>query len=124
MIYLIDFGGGAFSRDTNFTDFEGTHAYAPPEWVDQHSYEGHAAEIWALGIVLFSLVNGDVPFFNDEQILAAQPSFKGHLSTAVKNLLSKCLSFQPQERPSLEEIQEHPWMTSMDKGERAIKGNL
>jgi serine/threonine protein kinase len=116
MIYLIDFGAGAFYRDTMFSDFEGTRAYAPPEWIRDRSYHGHRAEIWSLGILLFALVNGDVPFFNDEQILAARPTFRWNLSTSVRDLITKCLSPQPQKRPSLVDIQEHPWVTMMDEG--------
>lgn len=115
MVYLIDFGAGAFYKDTMFSDFEGTRACAPPEWISERSYHGHLAEIWSLGILLFAMVNGDIPFVNDEQILNARATFRWNLSASVKDLITRCLSTHPEKRPSLKDIQGHPWITMIDE---------
>ncbi|CAD5228477.1 unnamed protein product [Bursaphelenchus xylophilus] len=109
-IKLIDFGSGAFLKGEEFTDFEGTRVYGPPEWISKQSYDGLAACVWSLGILLYDMVAGDIPFHHDHEILAGILKWKRRISLDCQDLIQQCLMVDPQQRCSLEEMLDHPWL--------------
>ncbi|XP_058057336.1 calcium/calmodulin-dependent protein kinase kinase 1 [Anopheles bellator] len=99
----------------------GTPAFRAPETLlpGQHFYNGKAADIWALGATLYSLVHGNVPFIamsvpgvyekikNDP--LEFPPT--SGISEELRDLIGRMLDKDPQQRITLPQIKEHPWLT-------------
>lgn len=111
-VKIIDFGSGAPLVEDIYTDFDGTRVYSPPEWIKFRRYRGDGLTVWSLGILLYDMVCGDIPFETDNQIKRAQIYFKPSLglSESVKELIESCLTISPTERISLAELSRHSWL--------------
>uniref|UniRef100_A0A8U7MCZ6 non-specific serine/threonine protein kinase n=1 Tax=Corvus moneduloides TaxID=1196302 RepID=A0A8U7MCZ6_CORMO len=107
---LIDFVCGTVLQDTFYTRMSGTPEYSPPEWILFGCYHGQPATIWSLGILLYELVCGHLPFNTDEDIIWGQLFFPPWVSQECQHLIRWCLSMDPVHRPSLEDLFEHSWL--------------
>lgn len=103
----------------------GSEEYAAPEIVQQQNYDGRKTDIWALGIILFSLLVGYLPFRYDPRkhervsqlfyrIVRADikwPKDK-FISEDAKFVVKSILETHPEKRMSIQEIQQLPWFQS------------
>jgi len=126
-IKLIDFGSGARLHDDIYTDFDGTRVYAPPEWIKFRRYKGDGLTVWSLGILLYDMVCGDIPFETDAQIKHANVTFRPELrlSSKVKDCIEQCLTVAQNHRCTLKQLLQHPWLNPEAVSEEAnLKARL
>ena len=114
---LIDFGcAKIFSKHKkNFEDTIGTLIYCSPE-VLKNNYN-KKCDIWSCGVLMYVLLSGHFPFFGKTQkeikkkILSGQFTFDqkyfSHISDKAKDLISKCLIYNKNNRISIEEVLKH-----------------
>lgn len=103
----------------------GTPAFRAPETLlpGQHVYNGKAADIWALGATLYSLVHGNVPFIATsvpgvyEKIKSDPLQFPptSPISPELRDLIETMLDKDPQLRITLPQIKEHCWVTKFGR---------
>jgi len=104
----------------------GSPLYASPELIGKKPYQGPEVDIWALGVVLFTLVTGSQPFFGEtikdifEKILTAPVIIPDLVSTHLQDLLSKMLTKDGTKRISIADIRKHPWMTTHSTFSREV----
>ncbi|KAK3506373.1 hypothetical protein QTP70_018085, partial [Hemibagrus guttatus] len=114
-VKLIDFGCGAVLTEGLYKNYAGTDGYYPPEWVLHKEYFGVPATVWSLGVVLFELVCGQLPFMSDSEIVEGQLRLLPDLSEECCDLIEWCLKQDPESRPSFMNILSHKWLTEADK---------
>ncbi|KAF4087467.1 hypothetical protein AMELA_G00071010 [Ameiurus melas] len=108
-VKLIDFGCGDLLKDNPYTSYDGTKEFCPPEWFINRKYSGYSATVWSLGVLLFGLVSGRLPFNSKEEIINAQLRFPPGLSGDCCSLISWCLKKDPEERLPFQQILSHMW---------------
>ncbi|CAI7591921.1 unnamed protein product [Penicillium manginii] len=112
-IKLIDFGSAAYIKNGPFDVFVGTIDYAAPEVLQGKSYRGKEQDIWALGILLYTIVYKENPFYNVDEILdhPLRIPFLPFSEECI-DLIRKMLDRDVDNRLTITEIVDHPWMAA------------
>lgn len=117
-IKLIDFGlSNVYSDDKLLDTFCGSLYFAAPELLNAQKYIGPEIDIWSMGVIMYILVTGKVPFDDSSMIKLHQKikngeiKYPSYLSTDCIDLLSRMLNVDPMCRIKLDKIKEHPWLT-------------
>eukprot|EP01104_Vermistella_antarctica_P018328 TRINITY_DN6740_c0_g1_i1.p1 TRINITY_DN6740_c0_g1~~TRINITY_DN6740_c0_g1_i1.p1 ORF type:complete len:726 (-),score=160.94 TRINITY_DN6740_c0_g1_i1:300-2477(-) len=112
-IKLIDLGLGNFFDTHNLLKtFCGSADYAAPElWLAQ-PYKGPAVDIWSLGVVLFTLLTGRMPFADARQVVSGRLFFPTQppLSMEVKKFMTGLLEADENKRLTMDQLRQHKWM--------------
>uniref|UniRef100_A0A672RU09 non-specific serine/threonine protein kinase n=1 Tax=Sinocyclocheilus grahami TaxID=75366 RepID=A0A672RU09_SINGR len=116
-IKLADFGFGNFyNAGEPLSTWCGSPPYAAPEVFEGKEYEGPQLDIWSLGVVLYVLVCGSLPFDGDSLPALRQRVTEGRfripffMSQDCENLIRKMLVVDPAKRISVAQIKQHRWM--------------
>ncbi|KAM9408540.1 tribbles homolog 3-like [Pholidichthys leucotaenia] len=104
--------------DDSLTDRHGCPAYVGPELLSnrKRSYSGRAADIWSLGVSLYTMLIGRYPFQDTQpaalfvKIRRGAFSLPDWLSPQAKCLISCMLRKSPSERLKASELLMHPWL--------------
>ncbi|KAF9421635.1 hypothetical protein BGZ94_008796, partial [Podila epigama] len=103
-IQLIDFGSSAYLKEgREFDTFCGTLDYAAPEVLTGKKYEGRKQDIWALGILLYTLIYKENPFYNIDEILSRDLRVPFVLSEDSIGLTRWMLTRDIAKRPFIED---------------------
>lgn len=111
-IKLIDFGSAAYVKSGPFDVFVGTIDYAAPEVLGGNPYAGKPQDIWAIGILLYTIIYKENPFYNIDEILEGELRFaeEYQVSKSCTELISMILNRDITKRPSIDDICDHPWL--------------
>jgi serine/threonine protein kinase len=112
------------------TSFLGTRGYLAPEMIQRRDYT-KSVDAWALGVIIFVLLCGCLPFDDDCQAIPNSPDLRHKftlrfprwakdLSPSAKDLLGRLLNIDSRVRYTAEQAMDHPWV----KGETASSDSL
>ncbi|XP_069093729.1 maternal embryonic leucine zipper kinase isoform X3 [Pleurodeles waltl] len=109
----IALGGGL---DYHLMTCCGSPAYAAPELIQGKAYIGSEADIWSMGVLMYALMCGFLPFDDDNVMLLYKKIMRGKyeipkwLSPGSVLLLSQMLQVDPKRRISVGHLLNHPWL--------------
>ena len=145
-LIIIDFGYAAKFIDENnnkiyFSKYKGTKKYVSPEMRVGKEYDGEKCDIFSLGQVLFNLVTRKSGFITSKPTdrfyclikdknyeeywkKVFDENIKKDLSENFKNLYLKMVAFNPDERATIKDILESPWLQEYNNLSQENKENL
>ncbi|XP_021395686.2 serine/threonine-protein kinase SIK1 [Lonchura striata] len=116
-IKLADFGFGNFYKSGEpLSTWCGSPPYAAPEVFEGKEYEGPHLDIWSLGVVLYVLVCGSLPFDGPNLPTLRQRVLEGRfripyfMSEDCETLIRRMLVVDPTKRITISQIKQHKWM--------------
>ncbi|XP_047249108.1 MAP/microtubule affinity-regulating kinase 3a isoform X11 [Girardinichthys multiradiatus] len=118
-IKIADFGfSNEFTLGNKLDTFCGSPPYAAPELFQGKKYDGPEVDVWSLGVILYTLVSGSLPFDGQnlkelrERVLRGKYRIPFYMSTDCENLLKRFLVLSPAKRGTLEQIMKDRWINA------------
>ncbi|XP_028252627.1 MAP/microtubule affinity-regulating kinase 3-like isoform X2 [Parambassis ranga] len=118
-IKIADFGfSNEFTVGGKLDTFCGSPPYAAPELFQGKKYDGPEVDVWSLGVILYTLVSGSLPFDGQnlkelrERVLRGKYRIPFYMSTDCETLLKRFLVLNPVKRGTLEQIMRDRWINS------------
>lgn len=110
-IKIIDFGASQPISPYLLTTFKGTRQYASPEILFQKSYDPVAADVWAVGVTLFKMVMGHLPFKKSRDYMSPLVFRHTEVSNICLETIAIILNPNPQLRPaSIRDVKQCYWL--------------
>jgi serine/threonine protein kinase len=117
-IKIVDFGFSRCAQSPGelFGTSCGSPAYAAPEIIAQRPYDGCRADMWSLGVMLYGMVVGVLPWRGNsehliyEQINEANYDVPASVSVLCKSLIHRLMIVEPEMRLTAAEAVVHPWL--------------
>uniref|UniRef100_A0A9J7YHY7 Maternal embryonic leucine zipper kinase n=1 Tax=Cyprinus carpio carpio TaxID=630221 RepID=A0A9J7YHY7_CYPCA len=94
----------------------GSPAYAAPELIQGKAYIGSEADVWSMGVLLYALLCGFLPFDDDNYMVLYRKITRGKysnphwLSPASILLLNQMMQVDPKRRLTVKQLLDHPWV--------------
>ena len=117
-VKLIDFGLSGTFYNTIMKTLVGSPGYTPPEVVAGNEY-GEKCDVWSLGVCLYALVASRLPFTLQskdlKKLLGECENLKKpeNMTPACWDLVRRMLTARPADRPTLDQLKRHPWITGL-----------
>jgi len=118
-IKIADFGLSKIVWDNQTMTPCGTVGYTAPEIVKDERYS-KSVDMWALGCVLYTLLCGFPPFYDESIEILTEKVAKGSytflspwwddISKSAKDLITHLLTVDPEKRYTITEFLDHPWI--------------
>ena len=105
----------------------GTPAYIAPEILIGNGYTGFASDYWSLGVVLYSMLYGQVPFKSNKikemhkLIIEGKYDMPDDISEEGRDLVCNLLEINPNKRFQFEQIIKHKWFSNFENNSIIIK---
>jgi len=110
VIKLIDFGSAAYVKTGPFDVFVGTLDYAAPEVLNGLPYEGKPQDVWSLGILFYTLIYKENPFYNVDEIMEGELRIPFVTSQGCIDLIKRILQRDIKKRPTMQDIVNDSWL--------------
>ncbi|NP_001371146.1 uncharacterized protein LOC626858 isoform X1 [Mus musculus] len=98
----------------------GTRRFWAPEILLGEPYDSRKTDVWSLGVLLFFITTGDHPFAGrtliefEKRLTTGTYRIPPYMSVKLENLIHQILTVPPEKRPSIEDIEKHPWVRKCD----------
>ncbi|XP_071762273.1 MAP/microtubule affinity-regulating kinase 4 isoform X3 [Centroberyx gerrardi] len=123
-IKIADFGfSNEFTLGNKLDTFCGSPPYAAPELFQGKKYDGPEVDVWSLGVILYTLVSGSLPFDGQnlkelrERVLRGKYRVPFYMSTDCEGILRRFLVLNPSKRCTLEQVMKDKWINAGYEGE-------